>query len=62
MKTSVLVPNCSIEYPELDEVANCIRLSVLGLIRDEAPKIESKMPYKQQCILELLISKLERDV
>jgi hypothetical protein len=46
-------------YPELAYVARQISKDVIAKINTEADKVESKMPYKSQFILEELIKILE---
>jgi hypothetical protein len=47
------------QYPELQEVAERLANEVCRQINAEARKIESKMPYKAQFILEEMIKILE---
>jgi hypothetical protein len=49
-------------YPELNEVAEVIAGDILRHINFRSPEIKSECPYKAQCILEMVISKLERAV
>jgi hypothetical protein len=46
-------------YPELAYIARQISKDVVAKINTEADKVESKMPYKSQFILEELIKILE---
>lgn len=43
------------KYPELQEIAMRLANEVSAKINEEARNVESKMPYKAQCILELMI-------
>ena len=47
-------------YPELNEIANEITISTITRINGKVKNIESKMPYKAQAVLEMVISKLEK--
>jgi hypothetical protein len=47
------------KYPELDKIANEITIEVVKLINDKALKVESKMPYRAQYVLEQIIKNLE---
>jgi hypothetical protein len=46
-------------YPELTKVAKEMAVRIAKEINEVAPTIESKMPYRQQFILEELIHELE---
>lgn len=49
-------------YPELEELAMTIAKDVCKRINKDAPKIESKMPYRQQYVLEELLKILQEAV
>ena len=49
-------------YPELDEIAAKIALDACRQICFMAEHVESKMPYKQQYILEVVIQELSKRV
>lgn len=53
---------CKVKYPELEAVAQDIANKVAQEIDVKAPRVESKMPDKAQCILELLINELQARV
>ena len=47
------------KYPELDEIAGKITRQTISMINTFTPlKIEG-MPYARQCVLEMIIKKLE---
>jgi hypothetical protein len=50
------------KYPELDKIAEGISRSVLIACNRETKDVESKMPYKAQYVLEMIIQKLEAHV
>lgn len=50
------------EYPELDKIAEDICKISAKLINVMILKTKTKCPYPAQCIIELLISKLEECV
>lgn len=50
------------KYPELDEKAKCIAAYTIDTINIVAPKIESKMIYKAQYLLEKIIEELKKRV
>lgn len=50
------------EYPELYALACNIAKDTLTRINAEAPKIKSEARYNAQCVLELLITELEKSV
>ena len=47
------------EYPELDKCAADIERWVIDAIHARTKDINSKMPYKERCVLEMLIKRLE---
>lgn len=47
------------KYPEFKPLVNKLMKDVITKINSLAPKIESEMPYKTQCVLEELITKLQ---
>jgi hypothetical protein len=46
-------------YPEFKPLVDELRVMVVRAIQAKADKIESQMPYKQQFVLEELISQLK---
>jgi hypothetical protein len=51
---------CGLErYPEFKKLVNKLADEVCTQINEEAPKIESEMPYKQQFVLEEIVRILE---
>lgn len=50
------------KYPELDKLAREIAIDVGDEINKQAPKVKSKMPYKEQYILEKIIEILQEAV
>jgi septum formation topological specificity factor MinE len=50
------------KYPELDEIAVRIAMTVLNQCNTETIGVESEMPYKAQYVLEMIIQKLEERV
>ena len=46
-------------YPEFKPLVDELRVSVVRAIQAKADKIESQMPYKQQFVLEELITQLK---
>ena len=50
------------KYPEFKELANDLADEITKKINKEARKIESKMPYKSQFVLEEVIKILEERV
>lgn len=50
------------EYPELDKIAYDIERLCIDAINIRRQHVKTECPYPGQCILEILISKLERDV
>ena len=54
------------EYPELNEIAKYIELCSLSLIHKEKIKLlrnkGTTCPYPAQCLLEMLIKRLEESV
>ena len=50
------------EYPELDEVSIKIENLVISQINKSVKTVKTVCPYPAQCILEILISKLEKSV
>lgn len=49
-------------YPELDNIAFIIANKTSALINELAKTVHSDNPYKAQCILEMVITKLEKAV
>jgi hypothetical protein len=49
-------------YPELERAAQEIAGDTCNSINYAARHVESEMPYKAQCILELVIAELQRRV
>jgi len=50
------------KYPELTEIANKLGLELLHRIHEETSKVESKMEYKFQYVLEDILGKLEKNI
>ena len=50
------------EYPELDNIAFIIANKTTALINELSKAVNSENPYKAQCILEMVIAKLKKDV
>jgi hypothetical protein len=50
------------EYPELDKIASEITCTTLALCNSKTSGVKSEMPYKAQCVLEMVIKKLEASV
>jgi hypothetical protein len=50
------------EYPELDEVALKIESLIINQINKSVKTVKTICPYPAQCVLEILISKLEKSV
>lgn len=50
------------EYPELDKIATDIQYLALNAILNRRLHVKTKCPYPGQCILEMLIAKLEEAV
>jgi len=62
MKKQTTIKPLSEEYPELDKCAEIIEDITIREINKMAQHTESEMPYKSQCILEMVIAKLEECV
>ncbi len=50
------------KYPELQQIAEHISTETAIKINSAVKRIESKMPYKAQCVLEMVIQLLEQKV
>ena len=50
------------EYPELDKAARVIEQTTILTINQVASHTKSDCPYKAQALLEMLITRLEKDV
>jgi hypothetical protein len=50
------------EYPELDKIAQTIATTTLIGVNQGRKHVKTKCPYPAQCILEMVISKLEKYV
>jgi hypothetical protein len=50
------------KYPELSRLAEAIANDTCRAINERAPKVESEMPYKTQCVLEMVIEILQARV
>ena len=62
MKTKERPVTTEIRYPVCNKVATEIANSVLRSIYIRRDEVLSEEPYSQQCVLELVISKLESHV
>lgn len=61
MKTKEIV-TAEVRYPICNKVATEIANSVLRAIYVRRDEVLAEEPYSQQCVLELVISKLEKAV
>jgi len=60
MKTIIQKPKTAEEqYPELNIIADKIANTTLYACNTQTEGIKSEMPYKAQCVLEMVIKKLE---
>jgi hypothetical protein len=50
------------KYPELDIIADKIANATLYACNTQTEGVKSEMPYKAQCVLEMVIEKLKRQV
>jgi hypothetical protein len=63
MKKQTKKPKTAVEkYPELDVIATEITCNTLAQCNLKTRSVKSKMPYKEQCVLEMVIKKLEECV
>jgi hypothetical protein len=46
-------------YPELAEISNRIAKTAIDACNKQTKGVKSEMPYKAQCVLEMVIKKLE---
>jgi len=57
-----MIQSAEERYPELDSIANELYINTIHTINEKCKTVESLMPYKSQCVLEMLISKLENSI
>jgi hypothetical protein len=62
MKKNEPVKTAEETYPELNGIAERMRKDILRDVNYWSAGVRSDCPYKAQCVLEMLISKLERAV
>jgi len=62
MKKQIKIRSAEEEYPELDKCAEIIEGITIREINKMASHTKSKMSYKAQCILEMVIARLEKCV
>jgi hypothetical protein len=67
MKKQTKILTAEEQYPELEEIARFVELTTLCEISKEKRRLlrtkrGTKCPYPAQCILEMVIKKLERNV
>lgn len=60
-KQNTIIPTEQ-RYPELNNLAQAIATTTLIGINQAITHVKSEMPYKAQCVLEMVIKKLEEKV
>ncbi len=62
MKKQIRPATAAEEYPELNKIAQAIATTTLIGINQGITHTQTKCPYPAQCILEMVIKKLEEAV
>ena len=60
-KHNILIP-IEQEYPELNKIAQAIATTTIIGINQGMAHVKTKCPYPAQCVLEMVIKKLEEAV